>query len=115
MTASTTCLPAVCIPLNLFVPVFNTSNYIFRDVFACGHEQVFTIGPLQLMSKLTSVNPFRSFDRESIVPNLENKLYFKTHLRNTVKPVFSSHSKEDQSLVFKTDYRIIFTFSVQLP
>ena len=99
MTASVTWLPVVCVRPILFVPGFNSFNYIFRDIFAFGREQVLTIGPLQLMSKLTSVNPFRSFAGESIVPNLENKVHIKTHFRNAVKPVLSSYSNEDQILV----------------
>ena len=34
------------------------------------------------------------------------------HLYNTVKPVLSSHSKEGQELVLKTDYRLMQVKSI---
>ena len=41
-----------------------------------------------------------------------NCIVLASEFRNTVKPVLSGHSKQDQKLVFKTDYRLMQVESI---
>ena len=63
---------------------------------------------LPLVRKLKSVGNFRTFF--VICPYLS--LFPCIYNISTVKPVLSGHSKEDQQLVFKTDYCLIQVKSI---